>query len=101
MWVKYFKDGSTIKETNSNKWSQTKLDDIESIQLIDKNFVSPKLTGYSEYWHSRTAITTEDGHHEIIRERIQGKREDGRWDTIEWDGKHSIKTYITENALGR
>lgn len=103
MWVKVFKDGTKIQENRDHgiTWMTTPLDNLQEVFIINGIFKSQALSGYDVYWHSRTGVSFEDGKNQILVERIQGLRDDGKWDTIEMYPDGSTKTMIYENAIGK
>jgi len=103
MWVKKMADGRTIVENASHgkTWMKTATTGIVEVFLYYNGKRSPSLTGYVEYWHSRSmAVNPQTGQQKIVADRIQGLREDGQWDTIEFNGV-SYKRYIAPKAYGK
>jgi hypothetical protein len=105
MWVKIFADGTVIAEDAAAgaTWLSTSFRDLEAVELYDDadpNVPVGRLSGYLEYWHSRTAISLSDGPTLGAAERIQGRLADGRWDTIEWNGR-TREVYVADSAVGK
>ena len=96
-------DGKVIMEnaTHGKTWTRTPTVGIVEVFLYYNGKRSPALSGYQEYWHSRgVVIDPTTGSKKLVADRIQGLREDGQWDTIEYDGT-SYKKYIAPKAYGR
>ena len=103
MWVKKLADGTTIMENvkHGKTWMKTPCDNIIEVFLYHEGKRSPSLTGYKQYWHSRGAIINpQTGNKQIVADRIQGLRDDGKWDTIEYNGVKYI-SYIADKAYGK
>lgn len=105
MWVKVFKDGSIIEEDRDNgiTWRKTPLNNIQKIYIKNGATVSPALSGYDEYWHSRTGVVFDGGKfgENILVERIQGRRDDGNWDTIEVYPDGTSQAMVLDHAPGK
>lgn len=101
MWIKRLTDGTQIEENRrkGRTWLKTPTENIVEAFLICKGNKSTILSGYNKYWHSRSAISTDHGEFQDIAERIQGLRDDGKWDTVEWDGSKFI-FYVANAAIG-
>ena len=96
-------DGRTIMENiqAGKTWLRTPLKGIVELFLYHNGKRSPSLTGYIEYWHSRGVVMDpQSGARKIVADRIQGLREDGMWDTIEFNGEKYIR-YVAEKAYGK
>ena len=103
MWVKKMADGKTIIEDakSGRTWMRTPSKGIVAVFLYYNGKKSPSLTGYKEYWHSRGVVVyPQTGERKLVADRIQGLREDGQWDTIEYNGV-SYKKYIAPKAYGK
>lgn len=103
MWVKKMADGRTIIENikQGKTWMKTPNSDITEVFLYYNGKRSPSLTGYTEYWHSRgVVINPQTGEKKLVADRIQGLRDDGQWDTIEYNGV-SYKKYVAPKAYGK
>lgn len=103
MWVKKFADGTEISEDvqAGKTWTKTPQDNILEVYMKRGLEKSPALFGYSAYWHSRQSVTLDDGNQIDLLERLQGLRDDGRWDTLTWDENGCITSSIEERAFGK
>lgn len=96
-------DGRTIVENAKagKTWLRTPSKGIVEVFLYHNGRRSPSLKGYKEFWHSRGVILNpETGEKKIVADRIQGLREDGKWDTIEYNGKAYVR-YVADKAYGK
>lgn len=96
-------DGSLIVESpkHGRTWLRTPTNNIVEVFLYYDGKRSPSLKGYEEYWHSRgVVVDPQTGNKKIVADRIQGLRPDGRWDTLEYNGKSYLK-YIAPKAYGK
>lgn len=111
MWIKKMADGKTVKEhrESGKTWMRTASQGIVEVFMFHdgshfpdgKSKRSVSLTGYKEYWHSRGVILDPStGEKKLTAERIQGLREDGQWDTIEFNGTKYLK-YVAPKAYGK
>lgn len=107
MWVKRFADGKEIQEDRKNgiTWLKTPTAGLIEVMLSCKGphggmVPSRTLHGHIQYWHSRTAVSNNDGSHRDIAERIQGLLPDGTWETITWNGHEYIES-IEPRAYGK
>lgn len=103
MWVKKMADGRTIMESakTGKTWLRTPSMGIAEVFLYHDGKRSPSLTGYEEYWHSRGMVMNpQTGQQKIVAERIQGRRADGQWDTIEYNGEKYLR-YVAPKAYGK
>jgi hypothetical protein len=103
MWVKKMADGRTIMESakQGRTWRRTPQTGIVEVFLYHDGRRSPSLTGYKDYWHSRGVVMNPDtGQSMVVADRIQGLREDGQWDTIEFNGQKYIR-YVAPKAYGK
>jgi hypothetical protein len=103
MWVKKMADGRTIVENvkHGKTWLRTPSQGIVEVFMYHNGKRSPSLSGYVEYWHSRGVVMNpQTGQKKLTAERIQGRRPDGQWDTIEFNGT-SYKRYLAPKAYGK
>lgn len=102
MWIKRLADGSVYYEDRKkgHTWTKTPLKDIIQVSILIDGQPMQTLEGYAAYWHSRRAVSSEMRGTQVIAERIQGQREDGKWDTVEWNGKQ-FRMYIADTAFGK
>ena len=103
MWVKKLASGKTIIENAKagRTWLRTPSKGIVEVFLYHDGKRSPSLTGYQEYWHSRGVVLNQQtGGKVVVADRIQGLREDGQWDTIEYNGEKYLR-YIAPKAYGK
>lgn len=106
MWIKKYLDGTTIAEDRACgiTWLKTPLTNLYEVELRAMGphggIVERKIIGYKEYWHSRTVVANESCKPVIIAERIQGRRVDGKWDTVTWNGNNFIDS-IEDRAIGQ
>lgn len=107
MWIKNFADGQIISEDRVRRitWLSTPLKGLVQVTLQvvfpDGSKHSISLSGYSQYWHSRTSeCFPQNGERKETAERIQGLREDGNWDTIEFTGTQ-FRRFISPKAIGK
>jgi hypothetical protein len=115
MWIKRFNNGTQIEEDLDKKrtWLTTSLDGITEVFMRHGAERSMGLSNYPEYWHSRTVmmmpivnkmtpfgIAAAIDNKTFTVERIQGLRDDGKWDTVEWTGDQYIY-YVADKAFGK
>ena len=106
MWIKKYLDGNIICEDRDCgiTWLKTPLNNLREVELqvvgIHGGRVERKLSGYKEYWHSRTVVANDSCKPIIVAERIQGLRNDGMWNTITWNGQDFLET-LEEYAIGK
>lgn len=106
MWIKKYLDGNIICENKECgiTWLKTPLRNLLEVELqvvgIHGGRIERRLTGFREYWHSRTAVANESCKPIIVAERIQGLRNDGIWETITWNGQDFISS-LEEEAIGK
>lgn len=103
MWIKRMSDGTVFYEApkKGHTWTKTPLKSIIQVSLLIDGQPMQTLEGYPAYWHSRRAVAHQDARRShIIAERIQGQRDDGKWDTIEWNGRE-FKHYVADVAFGK
>lgn len=102
MWIKRLADGTVFYEApkKGHTWTKTPLKGLIQVSLLIDGQDMMTLEGYPAYWHSRRAVAFEGQRSQVIAERIQGQREDGLWDTIEWNGKE-FRQYVADQAFGK
>jgi len=106
MWIKHFEDGSHLQENVATgcTWMKTPLSNISMVQLRVKGphggYVEYTLRGFRDYWHSKTMVANDSCKPIIVAERIQGLREDGKWETVEWKGQKFIES-VQDKAIGK
>jgi hypothetical protein len=106
MWIKQYLDGSSIAEDRALgiTWLKTPLSNLLSVTLRAMGphggIVERSITGYKDYWHSKTAVANESCKPIIVAERIQGLRHDGMWDTVLWNGNDFIDS-VENRAIGK
>ena len=105
MWVKRMADNHVIMENKKHgkTWMRTPQAGIVEVFLYNDGKRSPSLIDYPEFWHSRSAAVDPQTNEVVdVAERIQGLREDGDWDTIEFNlSKKSYTKYIANKAFGK
>lgn len=98
MWVKYFADGSTIKEPAS--WSRTRLDGMIATELTYMG-ASVKLSGAGDYWQSDDFLSVRNNPEpQLLKRRIEKRLDNGQWEIAEIDtvtGK--ISRYISPKRI--
>lgn len=105
MWVKKYCDGTVVEENRKagHTWLRTPQENIHEVYMINEGRRSPGLTGFPRYWHSRTGVifNVQHGIERITKERIQGQRDDGRWETVEWIAETGeYIQYVADKAIG-
>ena len=91
MWVKRFLDGRTIAEDRDvgATWLSTPREGLAEVAILDwkSGEAVCRLSGYLEYDHFRTAVSTAGQGFAEVSETIRGRLADGSWDVYEWNGR--------------